>query len=57
MKFASSALQWDKFSIIGHSMGECSTSPLTVLATHPVGFSWIDSLFLCVVQEATLLEW
>lgn len=36
MKFAPSALQWDKFSIIGHSMGECSISPLTVLVNHPV---------------------
>lgn len=35
MKFAPSALQWDKFSIIGHSMGECSITPQAVLVTDP----------------------
>lgn len=56
MKFAPSALQWDKFSIIGHSMGEYSITSQIVLVPGP-SLSLMDLLCFCVIQVAMLLEW
>lgn len=46
MKFAPSALQWNKFSIIGHSMGEYSITSQIVLVPDP-SLNLMDLLFLC----------
>lgn len=48
MKFAPLALQWDKFSIIGHSMGECSITPQAVLMTDPSSILMDSTFFVCV---------
>lgn len=48
MKFAPSALQWDKFSIIGHSMGECSVTPQTVCDCPKFDSYGFTFFFICV---------